>query len=348
MKTSFHRFSTVFAAVTVAIVAAMPGAAAVTPIYSIPLTLDTTSLSPAPGAARVAPVPRIEFAFSDDVVPLTTANVQLCEGRCGFGVPITTTTAGRRALVVPTSPLRPNTLYEVRLNSVNAVTSVLGVPLGLPSPDFVWTFRTAADVTPPSRLSTFSVRPGIGTILLTWRLPASDVARVRIVRRTDRQPTSVSDPAATIVDIDRSRTAFTDRTVIPGRRHYYSAYAIDAAGNASAAAVAAVTALGTPTKAAVKSPLILPAFDAPVDTLRPVLVWKRTPGAAYFNVQVFEGQRKVLSLFPTGRSLRVPVKTLRRGKRYRWRVWPFFSSTGRYALAPLGSSFFRIAKSAKP
>ena len=50
-------------------------------------------------------------------------------------------------------------------------------------------------------------------------------------------------------------------------------------------------------------------FPGPADWLpwqQPTLRWNATPGAGYYNVQVFRGQRRVLNAWSPDTRLRVP------------------------------------------
>jgi hypothetical protein len=80
--------------------------------------------------------------------------------------------------------------------------------------------------------------------------------------------------------------------------------------------------------------LLSPAAHATVRTGRPPLLrWMPVRRAHYYNVQLFQGHRKVLSAWParpryqlTKRWTRLGTpQRLRRG-RYRWYVWPGFGA----------------------
>ena len=88
---------------------------------------------------------------------------------------------------------------------------------------------------------------------------------------------------------------------------------------------------------------LTPAAGALIGETQPTLRWKRPKGARPFlyNVQVFEGSRKVVSVFPKGESFRVPAGKLRRGHHYFWRVWPFQRS-GSFTRRPVGVSEFTV------
>jgi hypothetical protein len=84
----------------------------------------------------------------------------------------------------------------------------------------------------------------------------------------------------------------------------------------------------------------------------PVLRWAKVAGATYFNVQVWRGKRKVLSVWPSVPRLRLPSRwafdgaTLRLDPgTYTWYVWPGLGDRkkARYGHM-LGSSTFVVAR----
>ena len=84
----------------------------------------------------------------------------------------------------------------------------------------------------------------------------------------------------------------------------------------------------------------------------PVLKWAAVPKASYYNVQLFRGRQKVLSIWPAGTSLKLSKSWSYEGRdftltpgRYRWYVWPGVGNRdqARY-LKLLGGSFFVVAK----
>jgi hypothetical protein len=74
---------------------------------------------------------------------------------------------------------------------------------------------------------------------------------------------------------------------------------------------------------------------------RPTLRWTATPGAGYYNVQVFRGTRRVLNAWSEDTRLRVPDGVLRQGRSYVWVVWPASGPrrAARYGQAVGRSSF---------
>ncbi len=76
--------------------------------------------------------------------------------------------------------------------------------------------------------------------------------------------------------------------------------------------------------------IISPALGAH-SVAPPLLSWTRVRHANYYNVQLYRGKTKVLSIWPKGRRLQLKATwrfaghryTLKPG-RYRWFVWPGF------------------------
>lgn len=94
-----------------------------------------------------------------------------------------------------------------------------------------------------------------------------------------------------------------------------------------------------------------PRVGVRIPTLRPVLQWQRGPRfTTLYNVQVFEirGRRvvKVRSAFSRNTQWRVPPRTLKKGTRYAWRVWPYRGLRG-YTKKPLGISYFDVSTKLK-
>jgi hypothetical protein len=148
---------------------------------------------------------------------------------------------------------------------------------------------------------------------------------------------------------------------------------VDAAGNASAPSAgytftitpppAPSTPPGTTTTAAAKPPstvtakkgkrsnsvltprtinarMLSPKAGAKIRSLTPVLRWKLHPkGVKIYNLQMFLNSKKILSRFPTGQSFKVPKGVLKAGKRYVWRIWPYFGPKRGYPSKPIGLSF---------
>ncbi len=91
--------------------------------------------------------------------------------------------------------------------------------------------------------------------------------------------------------------------------------------------------------------LLSPRAGATTTRPRPLLSWRRHPGASLYNLQVFRVHdgtlTKVVSRFPNGTRAR--VRGLRFGERYAWRIWPYLRGSG-YTRVPLGTSFFDMSR----
>jgi hypothetical protein len=132
-----------------------------------------------------------------------------------------------------------------------------------------------------------------------------------------------------------------DRRVRNGQRYDYRLLAVDEAGN-----------LATQTFSAVPGPrLLAPARGARVDGA-PTLRWTEVRGARYYNVQLFRGDRKVLSAWPTKPRLQLDNRwrfdghrhRLKPGRRYRWMVWPGRGGRSRNDYGRLiGSATFSVS-----
>jgi hypothetical protein len=171
--------------------------------------------------------------------------------------------------------------------------------------------------------------------VLTWTLPVDgDLEVVAVTRRAN------ADGTARTVYVGRG-SRFEDRNLRNGILYRYVVVAHDRAGNRSAG----VAASARPT-----APKLVQPPDGARVTRPPRLVWARVANAAYYNVQLFRGSRKVLSVWPTSNRLALPRTWTFGGRRqvltpgvYRWYVWPGFGprSRARYG-AVLGQSTFTV------
>ena len=140
-----------------------------------------------------------------------------------------------------------------------------------------------------------------------------------------------------------SATAFKDTRVRNGVHYLYTVTALDAAGNTGLSTIVAKPGLR----------LIAPAGAASLSA-PPLLRWTADGKADYYNVQLYRGNRKVLSAWPKRAGFQLASKWSYRGHRYRlrpgkyrWYVWPGFGrrSAVRYGAA-IGSSTFVVTASA--
>jgi hypothetical protein len=112
-------------------------------------------------------------------------------------------------------------------------------------------------------------------------------------------------------------SSFRDTQLQPGVTYRYQLAVTDAAGNTNDVSLAVLV-----------PPLYLPAAGARVKA-GDLLAWAPVKGSSYYNVQIYRGSRKVLSVWPKQPRLKLPRTWSFDGKkdrlapgRYRWYVWP--------------------------
>jgi hypothetical protein len=102
------------------------------------------------------------------------------------------------------------------------------------------------------------------------------------------------------------------------------------------------------------SALIEPATGALVAS-PPLLRWRPVTRASYYNVQLYRGRVKVLSVWPTRTRLQLRARWRFNGRQHRltagkytWYVWPRFGrgAAGRYGKE-LGQSTFTVRRPAR-
>src|SRR3954454_10753482 len=164
------------------------------------------------------------------------------------------------------------------------------------------------DATAPAFASLTKTRHG-GSITLKWTA-SGDTDEVTIRRKPDgTQARSFSGASGD----------FPDSGLADGVKYTYVVTAADAAGNQTTRDVDS----SRPTT------LVAPKPGAKLKR-PPLLRWRKVRGADYYNVQVFDGKRKLLSAWPArprlhlARSWRYAGRraSLRRGHQIRWYVWP--------------------------
>jgi hypothetical protein len=180
--------------------------------------------------------------------------------------------------------------------------------------------------------------------------PAPEVTAVPRDNAVKLEWTDVPDAVAVVTRVRNGQStvvyrgggdAFTDRKLRNEKRYGYRVSLVDQAGNVSAGSDSAV-----PTD----SPLLLPAANERV-TAPPLLMWRTARRAAYYNVQLFRGRRKVLSRWPGANELQLKRTWRFAGKRralkagrYCWHVWPGYGRRARRNYGELlGSRCFRFA-----
>jgi hypothetical protein len=170
--------------------------------------------------------------------------------------------------------------------------------------------------------------------VLSW-ISSSPSDRIVIRRRVRGRK------ARTLV-FSGSAGSFADEKIRRGKEYIYSLRSVDEAGNVSKA----VSAAGLP-KFLTLSKTSYVVRAAP----NPILRWRRVPGAAYYNVQLFRGSKRIYSAWPTMHQIGLPPGWRWSGRhyslrpaQYRWYVWAGFGARrlARYHL--VGSARFAVPR----
>ena len=224
-------------------------------------------------------------------------------------------------------------------------------------------FTLDYDATPPAL--SLSAESGDGSVALSWQT-SPDVTSVAVVR------TPGVDGEASSVVFSGPGTSFVDGRVDNGTRYSYEVRVQDAAANASTQTVVGFPSapppgggstqaapgviavpedVTPPRKRSTISPAAGSVFRAGAP---PLLQWPSVRRARYYNVQLFRGERKVLSVWPTRTRYQLKRSWRFRGKSrrlvpgsYRWIVWPGYGkrAKGRYGK-PIVRSTFSVEKAA--
>jgi hypothetical protein len=195
----------------------------------------------------------------------------------------------------------------------------------------VGAFPFAYDSTPPAPAQV-ATEPANDAVKLTWVAPP-DAATVHVARATGTaaRPKTI---------YKGSGHALTDRGLRNGVHYRYTVTVIDPANNATRTTITAVPTAST-----------LRPLDGSSASTPPRLTWRPAKGASYYNVQLLKGGRKILSAWPHGAHLQLPLSWRFRGHhrhliagRYTWYVWPGFGPRPAQRYGGLiGHSSFRIA-----
>ena len=349
--------------------AALPLAPAVV-FDTVRPTVAATSL-PVPGVnvtTNFGTLANVTVDFSEPVQD-PVSRIRMCRNLCGSPIAAEVTfdalqTAQKAILnpfpLSPTQPLVTGTQYEIQL--LSDVLDRAGNALNGIGSTSDWTFITSTDGTPPGPIAALGLSPGIGQIALSWTVPGDpDLARITVLRNTS-PPVSAADAAVARFSLPASATSFTDIGLAPGVTYHYAVYAEDAVGNpselvrSSAVPLApppivltgtpAVTPVASKPPATYRANLMKPRKGAVLKTLRPRLNWKPVKGATIYNIQVFDGKRKVVSAFTKARVYRVPKNRLKRGRRLTWHVWAYLGAKRKFVPRPM-TSWFDTSKKAK-
>jgi len=194
------------------------------------------------------------------------------------------------------------------------------------------------DRTPPPDVGSLTAKPGNGTVVLKWSDPSEvDFDHVLIMR------SDTSGGASPIAVFTGRGPSYVDRGLTNGVEYRYVVASADQAGNQSAG----VAVVATPKRNFLISPVEGARLTAP-----PRLTWIRTHGADYYNVQLFRGTTKILSVWPLSNQLTLHRSWTYSGRSftlspalYRWYVWPGFGPRAavRYG-GMLGARTFQITR----
>lgn len=193
-------------------------------------------------------------------------------------------------------------------------------------------FGLAYDSSPPA-LSDVKVATADRTARLRWKVP--DAARVEVWRRR-------GNGKLHHVKTGGTKGSVVNRDLSNGRPYTYVVTATDAAGNTASR-----------TLTAVPGPRLLGPAPGVHLADPPTLRWTAVRGAGYYNVQIFRGNRKVMSVWPERPRLKLHRswsfaghhERLRAGRAYRWFVWPGIGARARADYGPLvGSRTFTFER----
>ena len=146
-------------------------------------------------------------------------------------------------------------------------------------------------------------------VMVRWTDPiASGLERVDVVMNSRRPPRDATD--GTVVYRGRGTSIVVQMRA--GQTRYLALFASDAGGNVSAVARRVVS---------LASLVPLRPISGSSVSEAPLLTWKPTKGASYYNLQLFRNGRRVLIAWPSRPSFRVPAPVLSPGT-YVWFVWP--------------------------
>jgi hypothetical protein len=218
-------------------------------------------------------------------------------------------------------------------NQTRKTVTVTVLPPGSPAPP-------PPDQKPPADVTRVRTVAGDHTVTLSWVNPAQDVALVEIRMST------AGGPQAGRVVYRGLRSPQVIKKLRNDVEHRFVLTSVDAAGNRSEG----IVALATP-----KALLLAAPKPGARVTTAPLLRWAPVGGASYFNVQLYKGKVKVLSVWPTKARFKMKLRWVYEKKKrsltpgkYTWYVWPGLGSRAEARYGPLlGRSTFVYAKPKK-
>ena len=217
-------------------------------------------------------------------------------------------------------------------NSATKHATITVLPVGKPAPP--------PDLTPPADPSGIVAKAGDRKVDLSWK-SAADVAYVTITQ------SAAGDATAAHQVYQGRATTFTAKGLTNGTTYRFLLVAWDRAGNRSKGAVASATP---------KVELLSSPKQNQRVTAAPLLRWVPAKNASYYNVQLWRGKLKVLSVWPSTTHFQLAASWTYEHKKqkllpgtYRWYVWPGLGARAavRYG-ALLGSRTFVVVKKKAP
>jgi HYR domain-containing protein len=189
-----------------------------------------------------------------------------------------------------------------------------------------------------AKLQTF---PGDGFVRLVWG--AVPGAARYLVYRSETGARRLAAAGHGDLVYSGTATTFTDRGLKNGVEYRYVVVSEDPAGNQSA---------GVGTSAVPNLNLLRSPKDGARLRQPPKLVWTPNAEAAYYNVQLYRGQAKILSTWPVRANVKLKRNWKYAGRRYtltrgayRWYVWPGFGARAKVDYGELlGSKSFVMAR----
>ena len=136
---------------------------------------------------------------------------------------------------------------------------------------------------------------------------------------------------------------FTDTTIRPGDEYIYSVRSVDEAGNHSK--VVHIAGFPAILKLDKKTRYVVHAGP------HPILRWGPVRGAAYYNLQLLRGSKRVYSVWPTRHQIGLPTTWRWSGRNfrlrpghYRWYVWAGFGARKLARYRFVGSASFSLPR----
>jgi hypothetical protein len=191
---------------------------------------------------------------------------------------------------------------------------------------------TVPDHTPTGPPRRASAKVHGSKVRLSWTDPtARDFDHVLVVVNHKHRPRSGTDGT-------RAYAGPRDSVILkvpPGTLLHYAVFAYDHSGNVSRAAFIDIR---------IPAASALSPVDGAVLSGTARLSWRPLQGAVYYNVQLYQGHKRVATAWPQTSSWVVPTAKLKKGQTYTWYVWPGVGAkiAGRYGTL-IGKASFTYA-----